>query len=345
MCCTNKGPLTFNSPLRSMSLVAKRWSDFSHGSDGSRLIEMLGDVGLDYLLMERDGLNWALSSGIPFEGFLLMLKRSRFAQEYTLFHRLEHLRYLVNWCTMKWTLEQVLSLLPEARNPDLDLLCYSRHDAHRDLLCSLAIGSVWVSCYHKTEDWSRLLSAWIQLDPSVLHHHERERWFAYEGRASTTLIAVISRALDNHVSLTRDGGDPLDLAQSAMQYWIQAAANAGVDLLEYGRSERGLFERGQVDIRQRYVIRRRNRQRYVRTRYSIIGITYGALPQHWKIWFADNTDTLAGEFWNMIENKHPEMPGAWVAEPMSTQQLDFAWGHEIASPLTWSEYRRTRAPA
>ncbi|KAF3805807.1 hypothetical protein GCG54_00005171 [Colletotrichum gloeosporioides] len=77
-----------------------------------------------------------------------------------------------------------------------------------------------------------------------------------------------------------------------MQYWIQAAADADVHLLDYGRSERNLFERGDIYIRPRYVILRHNRER----RPSHIGITYGALPQHRKIWFADDKNGLAGEF-------------------------------------------------
>ncbi|KAK2751497.1 hypothetical protein CKAH01_17878 [Colletotrichum kahawae] len=121
-------------------------------------------------------------------------------------------------------------------------------------------------------------------------------------------------------------------------------AAAGVDLLNYGRHERVLFEKGVVRMRRNHIISRRRRGCYYNTRYCIVGITYGSVPEHWRLWFSDETYGFAGSFWNMVENTRADMPGAWVPDPVSTEKLNLAWKFGIVSPFIWSEYQRIRPP-
>ncbi|KAH0424935.1 hypothetical protein CcaCcLH18_11255 [Colletotrichum camelliae] len=221
-------------PLRTMAVIATRWNDFSRGSNGFEVVDMLGDVGLDYLLDEHDGLASAISR-FSFEGFQLLLKRSRFSRDYPLSHRLEHFRCLVQWSDFVWSWDQIILLLPEAKAPNLDLLQYSRRDKRCDILSSVAVASMWLKCYQGREDLSDVLSAWIRLDPAGLHHVERQRMFDPGQQPLTTLLRIIRTALTNAYV------DVLQLAQSSLQFWVKAMAAAGVDLLNYAK-ERPMAE-------------------------------------------------------------------------------------------------------
>lgn len=41
---------------------------------------------------------------------------------------------------------------------------------------------------------------------------------------------------------------------------------------------------------------------------------FSGSPNEWKFRWSQTTDMFAGEFWFMIENPQPEMPGSWLEE-------------------------------
>lgn len=43
----------------------------------------------------------------------------------------------------------------------------------------------------------------------------------------------------------------------------------------------------------------------------LIGFKYGPEPEDWDIYWDEPTDMFAGEFWELIENPPPQIPGAW----------------------------------
>ncbi|EQB57264.1 hypothetical protein CGLO_02631 [Colletotrichum gloeosporioides Cg-14] len=85
-------------------------------------------------------------------------------------------------------------------------------------------------------------------------------------------------------------------------------------------------------------------------RYSILGITYGCLPQQWSLWITHENYDYAGEFWAMVENQNIKVPGSWVddasdlTEWMRIRDELGAWQQEAAPPFIWSEYRKARPP-
>ncbi|KAL3292853.1 hypothetical protein RB213_011889 [Colletotrichum asianum] len=85
-------------------------------------------------------------------------------------------------------------------------------------------------------------------------------------------------------------------------------------------------------------------------RYSILGITYGSLPQQWSLWITNENYDYAGEFWAMVENQNIKVPGSWVddasdlTEWMRIREELGAWQQEAAPPFIWSEYRKPRPP-
>ncbi|KAK6853746.1 hypothetical protein PG995_010558 [Apiospora arundinis] len=44
------------------------------------------------------------------------------------------------------------------------------------------------------------------------------------------------------------------------------------------------------------------------------GISYGPNPEDWRFWMADDTESFAGDFWELVDPRPLWMPGGWVEE-------------------------------
>ncbi|KAK1510233.1 hypothetical protein CABS01_07905 [Colletotrichum abscissum] len=126
-------------------------------------------------------------------------------------------------------------------------------------------------------------------------------------------------------------------------------SSSNVDLLEYGREEKHMFKQGLTNVRQRWAPWVANSSGI--TRLSVIGITYGSCPSHWKLWWTYEYEDYAGEFWDMVQDEASKVPGAWVddawdPDDYANEEWDRweAWEKELPPPLIWSEYRRVRPP-
>ncbi|KAF0322086.1 hypothetical protein GQ607_010589 [Colletotrichum asianum] len=137
--------------------------------------------------------------------------------------------------------------------------------------------------------------------------------------------------------------------QSAFRLWIETLVSSGEDLLLYGKHERDLHIQGHTHIYQKFTWQAWNEKRG-NMRYSILGITYGSLPQQWSLWITNENYDYAGEFWAMVENQNIKVPGSWVddasdlTEWMRIREELGAWQQEAAPPFIWSEYRKPRPP-
>lgn len=94
----------------------------------------------------------------------------------------------------------------------------------------------------------------------------------------------------------------------ALRSWLAELKAAGVNLDIFGRKEMNLWKSGNV---QREVS---SCGKYGRHWKRLINFVYGALPSDWYIWFSESSDTYAGDFWNLLEQKTEVMPGGWPAE-------------------------------
>jgi hypothetical protein len=129
-----------------------------------------------------------------------------------------------------------------------------------------------------------------------------------------------------------------------LRAWLQYLKDAGVSLEEYGRVEfEDLCCRNSrvntslfplllgLNVDSVTTIRLwRNLER--RPLVELIGFSYGPLPEDWSVLESEPTDIFAGQFWNLIENPEPRLPGAWVSE--DSDEVDPA---EISSGNSYGE--------
>ncbi|KAL3296382.1 Ankyrin repeat-containing protein [Colletotrichum asianum] len=82
--------------------------------------------------------------------------------------------------------------------------------------------------------------------------------------------------------------------------------------------------------------------------FRILGITYGTLPEQWKIWFSIYDYEYAGDFWQMVENSAFSIPGSWEDDVDSDEEDDYKevpWDDDDRGGwIVWSEYRKIRPP-
>lgn len=45
-----------------------------------------------------------------------------------------------------------------------------------------------------------------------------------------------------------------------------------------------------------------------------MGITYGPKPEDWRFWIADDMESYAGDFWELVDPRPLWMPGGWIEE-------------------------------
>ncbi|KAF4920777.1 hypothetical protein CGCVW01_v006573 [Colletotrichum viniferum] len=133
--------------------------------------------------------------------------------------------------------------------------------------------------------------------------------------------------------------------QSAIKSWVTILYANGVNLLEYGYKEscsafyhrEGRIPRRDQEAGHRY------------TYFRVVGITYGALPEQWKVWWSVYGLEYAGDFWRMVENPVVSIPGGWKDDfdsPGKVREEELVpWDdEEMEYWIGWSEYRKIRPP-
>ncbi|EXF74555.1 hypothetical protein CFIO01_12278 [Colletotrichum fioriniae PJ7] len=253
-------------------------------------------------------------------------------------------------------------LLPETESLTIAILESSRMDYRFSLFRSLAIGMVYQAMDRldgfEPESgsgiaWYRLLGTILELDPASLHHLEKLPYVLYD-KSQTAFSQLVSMipgwARDPH-SLTGARKEAYyRRIHRGMDAWLDALLSNQVDLLSYGRRERGLYKGGHSIIQQKWVSFSSHPDPPIRLRLH--GITFGPSKEHWRFWWADEYEEYAGDFWAMIKDKEFEMriPGSWEDEydadgryyPEWNRLWD--WEAEEPLPLIWSEYRKAQMP-
>ena len=108
--------------------------------------------------------------------------------------------------------------------------------------------------------------------------------------------------------------------EGALRRWLEDIARSGLDLLEYGREEKRLFlemERtycGAWVDSQNIKLPRSKRILRVKGFWRLEDFTYGPKPEDWRFSWDLDAERLVGNFWDMIENLPPNIPGSWVDE-------------------------------
>ncbi|KXH48289.1 hypothetical protein CSAL01_05654 [Colletotrichum salicis] len=286
------------------------------------------DSFLDDYIEDSGQVSTFLDFNVSFSLFHFLLKRYRHVMKaFPVATRLYHLRLVVTRCS--WETWEACTIVPEVQNLDVypGILAYSKNFEEAALIHSFAMGMAGNftrrSCHPDPDQWAEARKSWEKL----LHDSIRliGQW-----------LDELALACNHHLS-------------TSLPEWISILSSSDVELLDYGRQERSLYEQGLTNVQQRWAPW--NVDTLGTTRYSLIGITYGSCPDHWKLWWTYEYEDYAGEFWNMIETEGNKMPGAWVDNSWDPDDYDHeewdrweAWEKEQPTPLIWSEYRKIRPP-
>lgn len=120
--------------------------------------------------------------------------------------------------------------------------------------------------------------------------------------------------------------DPCTTINNHINLWISCLGEAGVDLRQYGETERELQFTDLATTTFEYFFRRGVGNLYLCVDIRFIGFSYGPRPEDWHFWFSEPPDPFAGEFWEMVERTSLEvsmqaenaasfaMPGSWVEQ-------------------------------
>lgn len=99
----------------------------------------------------------------------------------------------------------------------------------------------------------------------------------------------------------------LQHVRRALQRWLLLMKNSGVNLNKYGKIERRAFQKhwkhNQSVLWQ-----------YCYSIVEILGIKHGSEPSEWDLWVIHPSDTHIEEFWRMIEDPVPAIPGGWLED-------------------------------
>ena len=100
-----------------------------------------------------------------------------------------------------------------------------------------------------------------------------------------------------------------------LKLWLEELDASGIDLMEYGRIERALWE--QEPMRKDFpgydplVLDEDPLDSDEPFTWRLINFTFGASPSDWHVW-GSQLDGYAGEFWSMVERPEVNMPGTWI---------------------------------
>ncbi|CAI0647382.1 unnamed protein product [Colletotrichum noveboracense] len=151
--------------------------------------------------------------------------------------------------------------------------------------------------------------------------------------------------------ITTQWKPPEDLDQllrSAITHWATILYESGFDLFQYGRNERDFYQDHGWYVSEETISRLDSEGYLMGIPYtcSLLGITYGALPTQWKLWWVTNDNNYAADFWNLVEGSNFNssgfnVPGGWT-DDFDDEDDD---EDDERVPFIWSEYRKIRPPS
>lgn len=157
-----------------------------------------------------------------------------------------------------------------------------------------------------TAEWEVLIRDAVGCTMNLLHPIE-----AYcHGWELTPLLALYIGAAEKRAKLRTSINKVMPAASWSLVRWLRILQSCGVDLCVYGRVEKEILSTNKVtrDVCLDWCP-------YYYTPYlRLISIDLGPRPEDWRIWWADEYEILAREFWDMVESIEPELPipGSWV---------------------------------
>ncbi|KAF3805894.1 hypothetical protein GCG54_00013567 [Colletotrichum gloeosporioides] len=248
-----------------------------------------------------------------------------------------------------WSWHEVKKVLPEAETLTKHLIeiCRSyQWEMGLSAIAATGLSRDFVRLHHRRSvlpvncSFYRVLGDIVWLDPEDIIFPPKGNYLGMPG--VTPLFIFLER-------LTWNWNPPevLDqLLRSAITHWATVLYDSGADLLYYGRKEKNYYQDLGWYLSETTISRADSENRYmigIPYTCSFLGITYGSLPDQWRLWWAPNINNYAADFWNLVENPGSttsgfNVPGGW------TDDFDDDNGDEDEEkvPFIWSEYRKIR---
>lgn len=176
------------------------------------------------------------------------------------------------------------------------------------------------------------------LGPILRHHHKLRHQPI--GTAFSTIIIGTLLSLYNW-----DGYEAknewISQLNTALRNWLEDLSIAGVDLTEYGRTEKAIItslstsEKSFITLCGSLVhypslwFRTKHWDYYQIGQIKLESFTYGPKPTDWSYVWDYPTENFSGEFWEMIDNMSLKVPGSWVEDSDSDESS--SWDSDESS--------------
>lgn len=267
---------------------------------------------------------------------------------FDLFTRYEHTSYGVTFSDWSW--RDVKKGLPEAETLTTGLIERCRNNSwYWGLSATIAVGMsrdlirlhdrrsiLPVNC-----SFYRVLGDIARVDPEDIKLPFQGIYLSLTG--VTPLYIFLRKLLWNW-----NPPEVLDqMLQTSIKHRATILYNSGVDLLQYGNKEQSSFQDIGCFVSEETIWRSESEghPREIPYTCSLLGITYGSLPEQWRLWWAPNINDYAADFWNLVEDSSSNpsgfsVPGGW-ADGFDEDSDDV---HGEKASFIWSEYRKIRPP-
>ncbi|KAK7955656.1 uncharacterized protein PG986_004878 [Apiospora aurea] len=107
----------------------------------------------------------------------------------------------------------------------------------------------------------------------------------------------------------------LKSVNTGLQEWIAMLIEAGVDVEEYGRREWDILKdtnpKSYISFTAGPRWRKDHELPFKANELYLYGFKYGPNVEDWDILCNEPTDRFAGEFWDLVEDRPLDIPGAW----------------------------------
>ncbi|KAJ5955478.1 hypothetical protein N7501_009757 [Penicillium viridicatum] len=176
------------------------------------------------------------------------------------------------------------------------------HLAARVMGCMQRRSQVDYSMYRLMEEPKLLVILWGSFVQRSLHTHVNIHQYI---DGMTPFLEFYWGYYDSEVVPVRQK----HLFDLALKVWLRTLQEAGVDLELYGRIEERIWKTEWIP-RESHQLPNYHMLDWA-TKARLIGFSYGPSIEDWHLWVSEPTDSLAGEFWDLIERPVEVMPGAW----------------------------------
>ncbi len=111
----------------------------------------------------------------------------------------------------------------------------------------------------------------------------------------------------------------------SLSLWLGVLKTSGINLYAYGAVENRIMRDPEANILRYQMVefqsKRSDWKSCVEFAYELIGFKYGKQIEDWDILWNEPTDAFAGDFWALVEDFSPYIPGEWPDEEMSSVAL------------------------